>query len=219
LDFETRWGTGAKGTIWKENMTRGECNRQKGIHHTSLVACALDPRLKTLNFIDDEDANHIWTEVQIQCLVIANNLKAITVDLTDTNEVSSVAVASSSIVDDIFGDLQYLPSNSAAVDTTTEIMILHELQYYRRETGLPMRNATNGCNDPLQWWRQRETKFPHIALLARRILCIPATFAPAERVFSKAGLTISKFRSSRMVSNNADMAIFLDDNFHLFKQY
>jgi hypothetical protein len=38
--------------------------------------------------------------------------------------------------------------------------------------------------NPLTWWKVRASKFPNLAVLARKWLCIPATLAPSERVFS-----------------------------------
>ena len=46
--------------------------------------------------------------------------------------------------------------------------------------------------------------------LAIRILCIPATSAPAERVFSVAGLTIAKNRA-RLAPETANELIFLHE--------
>ena len=92
-----------------------------------------------------------------------------------------------------------------------EVVIENEMDGYVKEIHLDMRHAgTNIMSNPLLWWKEKEKNYPHIAKLARRILCIPATAAPSERVFSTAGLTISKLRS-RMVSDNADMCIFLHD--------
>ena len=51
-------------------------------------------------------------------------------------------------------------------------------------------------------------RFPHIAKLAMRLLAIPATSAPSERVFSAAGITISNKRA-RLTFENAANCIFL----------
>ncbi len=46
--------------------------------------------------------------------------------------------------------------------------------------------------DVLVWWRDvGQARFPHIAVMARQFLAIPAVSATAERVFSFAGLTLS----------------------------
>lgn len=71
--------------------------------------------------------------------------------------------------------------------------------------------------DPLMWWKCREQTFPTLCQIARKILCIPGTSAPAERVFSVAGLTISKLRS-RMDSENASCFIFLKDTWEISEE-
>ena len=53
--------------------------------------------------------------------------------------------------------------------------------------------------------------YPHLAVLARRFLCIPATSVPAERVFSAAGIIVNKLRCS-LQHNNVDALIFLQKN-------
>ena len=47
-------------------------------------------------------------------------------------------------------------------------------------------------------------------MLASRVLCIPATSAPSEHVYSVAGLTIAKDRA-RLASDTANELIFLHD--------
>ncbi len=63
----------------------------------------------------------------------------------------------------------------------------------------------------LEWWRKNAERFPTLACVAKRHLCIPATSVPAERVFSTAGLIINHKRSS-LLPENADMLIFLNKN-------
>ena len=41
--------------------------------------------------------------------------------------------------------------------------------------------------DPLFWWKQHEKKFPIVAELARKYLCVCGTSVPSKRNFSTAG--------------------------------
>jgi hypothetical protein len=53
-------------------------------------------------------------------------------------------------------------------------------------------------------------KFPIIAHLAQRLLCIPATSAVSEHVFSSAGLTIAKDCAS-LAPDTASELVFLHE--------
>jgi hypothetical protein len=57
-----------------------------------------------------------------------------------------------------------------------------------------------------------------ISKLALRVLCIPATSAPSERVFSVAGLTIAKDRA-RLAPQTANELIFLHDAIPALKRF
>jgi hypothetical protein len=50
---------------------------------------------------------------------------------------------------------------------------------------------------------------PYMAILARKFLCVPATSAPAERLFSSAGNTQTKKRN-RLICDNLEKLVYLN---------
>ena len=48
---------------------------------------------------------------------------------------------------------------------------------------------------PLRWWKENQHRFPLVSQVAKRYLIIPITSTSAERVFSTAGLTVTRLRS------------------------
>ena len=66
-------------------------------------------------------------------------------------------------------------------------------------------------SNPLQWWQMKEPQYPNLAKVARKYLCIPATSASSERVFSVAGLA-SHDRRSRISPDKLDKVIFINKN-------
>jgi hypothetical protein len=47
-----------------------------------------------------------------------------------------------------------------------------------------MGQTAGGGADALEWWKRHSDEYPNLARIARDYLAIPATSAPAERVFS-----------------------------------
>ncbi len=114
-------------------------------------------------------------------------------------------------------DAQGVDRNAVALDPqnwtreSVQVVVQMELDSYKATPGLKLRCPDTGkffC--PLQWWRQHHCRFPYISQLALKVLAIPATSAPSERVFSTAGLTIAKDRA-RLESDRANELVFLHD--------
>lgn len=104
-----------------------------------------------------------------------------------------------SAMSSLFGDV-YI----TAVEQAKSVQELCELeiQDYKKE---PPINATD---NPLHWWRQKSLKYPNLAHLAKKFLCIPATSVPSERVFSTAGDIVTAQRS-QLKAEHVDVLIFL----------
>ena len=107
--------------------------------------------------------------------------------------------------DDNANDNQFERSVERVIDS-----VRAEVTLFRDEPSLPLQDHDGKFSCPLMWWKNNQKKYNIISKLALRLLCIPATSAPAERVFSVAGLTIAKDRA-RLAPNTAHELIFLHD--------
>ena len=65
-----------------------------------------------------------------------------------------------------------------------------DLQRFFNEPRLPRSTC------PLYWWKENNKRFKSLAELGKVYLSVPATSVPSERVFSAAGLTVNRLRSS-----------------------
>jgi len=65
--------------------------------------------------------------------------------------------------------------------------------------------------NPLLWWKAKETQYPKLSKVAKKYLCASATSASSERVFSTAGF-ISKDRRNRISPDKLDKVVFLHKN-------
>jgi hypothetical protein len=70
----------------------------------------------------------------------------------------------------------------------------------------------------LDWWREHQKSLPHLAILAKSYLAIPATSAPSERIFSTASIIGSK-RRANLQPQKLEKLIFLNKNIKRAEQY
>ena len=88
---------------------------------------------------------------------------------------------------------------------TVERQLAAQLKMYKA-----MDRPDNDDN-PLDWWKLNKEKIPLVANLARKYLCIPATSAPSERVFSTAGNNVT-FSRYNLGTENIKRLIMIHEN-------
>lgn len=74
-----------------------------------------------------------------------------------------------------------------------------------------MTPAIDGEDDPLAWWRVHKISYPQLSIMARKYLCVPATSAPSERLFSTGGNIVTCTRSS-LKTAEVNILVFLAKN-------
>ena len=65
--------------------------------------------------------------------------------------------------------------------------------------------------DPFQWWRLNEVQFPHLKVLAKKFLCVPATALDSSRLFTKEGIEFAQKREKFRPTHLNNM-LFLNQN-------
>ena len=82
--------------------------------------------------------------------------------------------------------------------------ISDEITKYRAESTIDV------GENPLIWWKKKESKYPRLSVLARKYLSVQASSTASERVFSLMGNILTKKRL-RLTSENFRKIIFLYD--------
>ncbi|XP_039535814.1 E3 SUMO-protein ligase ZBED1-like [Pimephales promelas] len=177
-------------------------NRMMMTNSVYITAAVVDPRFKQLSFLDDAKRD----EAYIVVAQLAERLNAV----TGTGEPGS--------------EEEQHVSKKQKNDKEKEIAMLlceDEDDLISRESGGRSRvteemknylqDRTKIDSGPLGWWKKNQDRYPSLARVAKRLLCIPATSTPSERIFSKAGFIVNKARSC-LLPKNVDMLVFLAHN-------
>ena len=94
---------------------------------------------------------------------------------------------------------------TARIGLTRQEKIKQELDQYLAHPQLDVEDS------PLEWWKVEHSRYPQLAKLAHKYLCLCATSVPSERVFSCAGQIMSDHRSSLKPDRVNDL-VFLARN-------
>ena len=101
--------------------------------------------------------------------------------------------------------LQKRLAGDGAAAVSPEQQAKQELDAYLREVVL------DGDRDPLLFWKSEAARFPLLSVVARKYLCVCATSAASERVFSTAGLVLCPARNL-LKPEKVNMLVFLAKN-------
>jgi hypothetical protein len=238
--FQKEWGSGDVNTMFDEHKTTQAGMRHKGFRVAHMVGSYLDPRFKSLDVFGEGDQEKIKAEVFEQALEVAYEQDGANARRRAAGVAAAVAVAVPEVRlrqgrdqyeaffsddSDEDDDNTTAPQNlrlhipaDAVKRTRLSKKTREEMERYsgiermkRTRTNL---DGSKTLINPLDWWRLNVETFPILSQLARRTLCIPASSAPSERLFSHAGLTIANKRAS-LLPDKAEELIFLHDAWHI----
>ncbi len=210
-DFESRWGTRVQ---YFSTTQRSSRRRQSGLPTYSFWAMALDPRTKKMipKILSANDVQLLWKDILDAVLEVAQSSSSY------IDPVPPVAAAEGQAprnnkkrVAQFLVD--YLDTEEETIDVvqeqlSLEVRVSREVELFKLCHGCSLTCTEGSYVDPLQWWKENYKIYPNVWLVAIRILCIPATSAPAERVFSAASNLVNKKRI-RLHPDSVDLLIYL----------
>jgi len=166
------------------------------------LAMLLDPRTKDFSIFGNKFKKDCEQTLLQECLQIANNMKCIEKENSNNTPNSKKR------------KLQILLEDSTEQKTHQEdsfkVQIQLELYSYLRMPSISLEE------DVLSWWKANQHLFPTLTQLAKKYLCISATSAPSERLFSVGGNIVTDKRCL-LSSEHIRSLICLHDNLDLLK--
>ena len=183
-------------TLTKEMKERMKVNLElrysdQDIDQVLSIASFLDPRFK-LGYVSDRES--VLEEVKTQLSELVSD--------TETDGAAADAPPASKKAKGLSKILgKCLPGTTTCVGLTPQEKIRQELDCYLTHPQLEIEE------NPLDWWRVEHHRYPNLAKLARKYLCVCATSVPSERIFSIAGQIVSDRRSA-LKPDKVDKLVF-----------
>lgn len=158
---------------------------------SDLVALCLDPRFKQAKFL----VSHKRLDLKLTITSLAGQAKASNTQEMETTTAEKEVELRPKTLDLLLG------SDSPGSSIEDSDPVQDEVEDFFKQQQQPRDSS------PLEWWKVNACRFPTLAVLARKYLAITATSTPAERVFSVAGLKVSRLRAS-LTPEHVDMLVF-----------
>ena len=166
------------------------------------MACIVDPRFKECKFLGPE--KHIQVKGALTGLVCKEKELLEDKQESTTSQISEPVTKKrrsglAILLGDDYTNQRGINSEDDSEDSDP---VLKEVELYLKERPLDREEP------PLGWWKENHHRFP---LVAKKYLTIPITSTPAERVFSTAGLTVTRLRSC-LRPEHVNMLVYLNKN-------
>ncbi|KAK3556990.1 hypothetical protein QTP70_022329 [Hemibagrus guttatus] len=167
----------------------------------------LDPCFKSLPFLDVITRSNLFNSLIEKILEYHPPQAQASEEQLEVVSSSGDPPAKRAPIFELFGKL--FPVNpSTPANKSPSQMVKEEVECYKQVPTLPM------DSNPLVWWKDNESQFPHVAKLAKCYLGVSATSVPSERVLSTAGDIFTAQRAS-LSPENVDMMVLLKKNLKL----
>ena len=243
-DFDERFQPEDEGKVkYNRVAEKGRGNRYFALHPYLFYAAFLDPRVKPRldNIMTLQQYQELKNDIQdlmIKELKSQQEAKkkraqeevqqaadGVEVDnaAAPPPQSTSTSGAGTSLKDLMFGGFDEVGGDDA--DDAEDIdeqrlrdMCMLELnQFAHREVKQDMRRKDGSFSNPLNWWRDNESKYPTLAKLAVTFLAVPATSAPSERIWSRAARVLTAKRAS-LKSEVTSRIMFIRENAALLRK-
>lgn len=162
----------------------------------TLLAAAMDWRTKWMGFFDKADRDAAWQHIADEAKIIylrtnkaAQDPKASQLQSESQADAPEPAFAGDYNVNPDADDLETYDADTDEGGQVLQTRIAAEIKAYKGESQIV------ATADPLKQWKLKSRDYPLLSLVARKWLAVPASSAASERMFSGAGLTVSKKRT------------------------
>lgn len=180
------------------------------------MAVALDPRVKYMTCFDQREVrDETWADLRSEMkdlFMLRYAAPAQTQQSAPSSEAGAAPAAAHTFPGNeaVNPDAEDWPSDEDTCHDPSDPTLLilpgrieGEIKLYKRELQI------EPTADPLAWWRTRASVYPLLAVVARKWLAVPASSAASERLFSKAGLTVTDKRT-RLGTEMVGTLVFLN---------
>ena len=169
-----------------------------------ITASAVDPRYKRLKFLNNEQREIVKGKIIKDIKVVIEQIACSPPPAKRAKFILPSKIVTGKSIWDSSSD-EGEDEDAPLASSSALFTAMRESEKFLKEPKL----SSKEC--PLEWWKENVYVYPHLSIVARKYLSCPASSTPSERVFSIAGMTVTKKRAS-LSPNTVDSLIFLAAN-------